>query len=71
MLLGSMIDFQVFFLPRRSWSYSKNHVTMANTRKRVNGGLRYYMLKHCAYFVTHPYFNDVHTALSKDDCVHL
>lgn len=42
-----------------------------HARKRLNMGIRSYVLKHHGYVISHPDLDDGHTALFKDDGVHL
>ena len=44
---------------------------MEITRKRVNRGVRSYLLKIGGYVIRHPDFDDKHPALFKKDGVHL
>jgi hypothetical protein len=56
-------------LPRNKWRYSENIRNMEITRKRVNRGLRSYLLKIGGYGIRHPDFDDKHPALLKKDGV--
>ncbi|XP_063410046.1 uncharacterized protein LOC134693232 isoform X3 [Mytilus trossulus] len=58
-------------LPRRSWRYSSDDHAMEVTRKRINRGVRSYILKHGGYVIKYPDFDDRHPALYSDDGVHL
>ena len=58
-------------LPRMKWRYSENIRNMEITRKRVNRGVRSYLLKIGGYVIRHPDFDDKHPALFKKDGVHL
>ena len=58
-------------LPRRTYRYSKNDHAMETTRKRINRGVRSYILKHGGYVIKYPDFDDRHPALFSDDGVHL
>ena len=58
-------------LPRMKWRYSENIRNMEITRKRVNRGVRSYLLKIGGYVLRHPNFDDKHPALFKKDGVHL
>ena len=53
------------------WRYSENIRNMEITRKRVNRGVRSYLLRLGGYAITHPNFDDKHPALLKKDGVHL
>jgi hypothetical protein len=44
---------------------------MERTRKRLNRGLRTYLLQNNSYAIAHPYFDDSYSALYDDDGVHL
>ena len=55
-------------LPRRTYRYSKNNHAMETTRKRINRGVRSYILKHGGYAINYP---DRHPALYRDNGVHL
>ncbi|VDI46532.1 Hypothetical predicted protein [Mytilus galloprovincialis] len=57
--------------PRRSWRYSSDDHAMEVTRKRINRGVRSYILKHGGYVIKYPDFDDRHPALYSDDGVHL
>ena len=70
MLPGSMIVYSNI-LPRRTWRYSNNTDAMERTRKRLNRGLRTYLLQNNSYAIAHPYFDDSYSALYDDDGVHL
>jgi hypothetical protein len=70
MLPGSMIAYSNM-LPRRAWRYSKNTDAMERTRKRLNRGLRTYLLQNNSYAIAHPDFDDSYSVLYDDDCVHL
>jgi hypothetical protein len=48
MLPGSMIVYSTI-LPRRTWRYSKNTDVMKRTGKRLNRGLRTYLLQNNSY----------------------
>ncbi|VDI77784.1 Hypothetical predicted protein [Mytilus galloprovincialis] len=54
-------------LPRRSWRYSSDDHAMEVTRKRINRGVRSYILKHGGYVIKYPDFDDRHPALYSDD----
>ena len=58
-------------LPRMKWRYSENIRNMEITRKRVNRGVRSYLLRLVGYAITHPDFDEKHPALLKKDGVHL
>ncbi|XP_063426546.1 uncharacterized protein LOC134710223 isoform X3 [Mytilus trossulus] len=58
-------------LPRRSWRYSSDDHAMEVTRKRINRGVRSYILKHGGYVIKYPDFDDCHPALYSGDGVHL
>ena len=58
-------------LPRRSWRFSNNDRPMEITRKRINRGIRSYMLKYKGYVVKYPDCDDRHLGLFLDDGVHL
>jgi len=58
-------------LPRRTYRYSKNDHAMETTRKRINRGVRSYILKHGGYVIKYPDFDDRYPALFSDDGVHL
>jgi hypothetical protein len=58
-------------LPRRSWWYSNNDRAMEITRKRINRGIRSYILKYGGYVVKYPDFDDRHPGVFLDDGVHL
>ena len=70
MLPGSMIAYSNI-LPRRTWRYSNNTDAMERTRKRLNRGLRTYLLQNNSYAIAHPDFDDSYSALYDDDGVHL
>lgn len=70
MLPGSMIIYSNI-LPRNTWRFSTNNLAMEHARKRLNRGIRSYVLKHHGYVISHPDLDDGHTALFKDDGVHL
>jgi hypothetical protein len=53
------------------WRYSENIRNMEITRKRVNRGVRSYLLKIGGYVTRHPDFDDKHPVLFKKDGVHL
>jgi hypothetical protein len=55
MLPGSMIVYSNI-LPRRTWRYSYNTDAMERTRKRLNRGLRTYLLQNNSYAIAHPDF---------------
>jgi hypothetical protein len=44
---------------------------MERTRKRLNRGLRTYVLQNNSYAIAHPDFDDSYSALCDDDGVHL
>lgn len=58
-------------LPRRSYRYSSNDKAMEHTRKRINRGVRSYILKYGGYVIKHPDFDDRHKSLFCSDGVHL
>ena len=58
-------------LSRMKWRYSENIRNMEITRKRVNRGVRSYLLKIGGYVIRHPDFDDKHPTLFKKDGVHL
>jgi hypothetical protein len=58
-------------LPRRSWRYSNNDRAMEITRKRINRGIRSYILKYGGCVDKYPDFDDRHPCLFLDDGVHL
>ena len=58
-------------LPRMKWRYSENIRNMEITRKRLNRGVRSYLLKIGGYIIRHPDFDDKHPVLLKKDGVHL
>ena len=70
MLPGSMIAYSNI-LPRRTWRYSNNTDAMERTRKRLNRGLRTYLLQNNSCAIAHPDFDDSYSALYDDDGVHL
>ena len=70
MLPGCMIVYSNI-LPRRKWRHSKNNLKMDHTRKRINRGMRSYLLKNDAYAISYPDFDDCHSALFNVDGVHL
>jgi hypothetical protein len=70
MLPGSMIVYSNI-LPRRTWRYSNNTDAMERTRKRLNRGLRTYLLQNNSYAIAHYDFDDSYSALYDDDGVHL
>jgi hypothetical protein len=45
-------------LPRRTWRYSNNTDAMERTGKRLNRGLRTYLLQNNSYAIAHPDFDD-------------
>ena len=53
MLPGSMIAYSNI-LPRRTWRYSNNTDAMERTRKRLNRGLRTYLLQNNSCAIAHP-----------------
>jgi hypothetical protein len=69
MLPGSMIAYPNI-LPRRTWRYSNNTDAMERTRKRLNRGLRTYLLQNNSYAIVHPDFDYSYSALYDDDGVH-
>ena len=70
MLPGSMIIYSNI-LPRNTWRFPTNNLAMEHTRKRLNRGIRSYVLKHHSYVISHQDLDHGHTALFKDDGVHL
>ena len=58
-------------LPRSNWRYSDNDHAMETTRKRINRGMRSYILKYGGYVINYPDFNDRHPGLYNQDGVHL
>lgn len=70
MLPGTQIIFSSI-LPRGEWRYSENNEAMEESRKRVNRGIRKYMIKNNSYVLYHPDFNDSYKALFHEDKVHL
>lgn len=70
MLPGTMMVYSNI-LPRRTWRYSNNTDAMERTRKRLNRGLRTYLLQNNGYAIAHPDFDDSYSALYNHDGVHL
>jgi hypothetical protein len=70
MLPGCSVIWSSIF-PRRSWRYSNNDHPMEITRKRINRGIRSYILKYGGYVVRYPDFDDRHLGLFSDNGVHL
>jgi hypothetical protein len=70
MLPGCSVIWSSIF-PRRSWRYSNNDHPMEITRKRINRGIRSYILKYGGYVVRYPDFDDRHLGLFLDNGVHL
>ena len=66
MLPGSMIVYSNI-LPRRIWRYPNNTNAMERTRKRLNRGLRTYLLHNNSCAIAHPDFDDSYSALYDDD----
>ena len=60
-----------YILPRHDWRFSNNVEKMETTRKRVNRGMRSYLLKIGGYIIKHPDFDDKHIGLYQNDGVHL
>lgn len=58
-------------LPRKKYRYSQNDHAMETTRKRINRGVRSYILRHGGYVINYPDFNDRHPSLFDQDGVHL
>ena len=58
-------------LPRTSWRYSFNCGAMERSRKRVNRGLRTYLLNNGGYVLKHTDLDDGHKALFASDGIHL
>ena len=58
-------------LPGSMIAYSNNTDAMERTRKRLNRGLRTYLLQNNSYAIAHPDFDDSYSALYDDDGVHL
>lgn len=56
-------------LPRKEWRYSNTDRAMDNIRKRLNRGIRSYLLQH--YYIHHDDLDDCHDALYAHDGVHL
>ena len=58
-------------LPRTLWRYSANYNAMERSRKRVNRGVRTYLLNNGGYVLKHLDLDDGHTALFAPDGIHL
>ena len=67
---GSNIVFSNI-LSRKEWRYSNNHRAMEYIRKRLNRGIRSYLLQHNGYYIHHDDLDDCHDALYAHDGVHL
>jgi hypothetical protein len=54
-------EIETRILPRRTWRYSNNTDAMERTRKRLNRGLRTYLLQNNSYAIAYPdlYGNDI------------
>lgn len=70
MLPGTKIVFSSI-LPRNIYRYSDDLDAMDRTRRRVNRGVRRYIMLNNAYVIYHPDFNDSYKGLFKEDQVHL
>ena len=70
MLPGSMVCYSNI-LPRLNYRYSNNSKAMERTRKRINRGVPSFLSKNISYSTAHPDVDDGHSALLKDDGVHL
>jgi hypothetical protein len=55
----------------RNNGLSYNDRAKETTRKRINRGIRSYILKYWEYVVKYPNFDDCHPGLFLDDGVHL
>lgn len=58
-------------LPRFKWRFSNNTGAMETTRRRINRGMRSYLLKIGGYVIKHTDFEDKHVGLFSVDGVHL
>lgn len=58
-------------LPRYKWRFSNNTGAMETTRRRINRGMRSYLLKIGGYVIKHTDFEDKHVNLFSEDGVHL
>lgn len=70
MLPGSYVIFSGI-LPRTNWLSSDNLRALDKTRKRVNRGIRSFMLKNNGFYIHHSDLDDGHKALLLSDGVHL
>ena len=67
---GSNIDFSNR-LPRMEWHYSINHRAMQDIPKRLNRGIRSYLLQHNGCYIKHDDLDDCHDVLCVHDGVRL
>lgn len=67
---GSAIVFSEM-LPRLNWRYSFNDILVERTRRRINRGVRSYLLKRRCYIIKHPDFDDKYKGMFAEDGVHL
>ena len=58
-------------LPRSNWRFSDNVDAMEKTRKRVNRGVRSFLLNNNGFYIHHSDLDDGHEALLSSDGVHL
>ena len=58
-------------LPRLSWRGSFNDILIERTRRRINRGLRAFLLDRRCYIICHPDFDDKHPGFFSEDGVHL
>lgn len=58
-------------LPRKEWRYSTNHKAMDDILKRLNRGIRSYLLQHNGCYIHHDDLEYCHNDLYAHDGVHL
>ena len=58
-------------LLRMEWHYSINHRAMKDIPKRLNRGIRYYLLQHNGCYIKHDDLDDCQDVLYVLDGVHL